>query len=157
VELNALVTTMAMSGPASSTYGQPVTYTATVTSGGVPVTGGTVTFFFNSLGFINGTPITGALPVNANRHVTFSFVPPSAGNYSINASYSGTTGGAGTTGFGPSTGTLSLTVNPAVLSASGLNFSATAGAPFTGAVAGVTTANPFAFAASLTATITWGD
>jgi hypothetical protein len=152
VMLNALVTTSAVSGPTSSTYGQPVTYTATVTSGGVPVTGGTVTFLKDPF-----TPFTGALPVNANGQATFSFVPPSVGNYTIIASYSGTTGGAGRTGFGPSKGILNLAVNPAVLSASGVNFSATAGAPFTGAVAGVTTANPFALAASLTATITWGD
>jgi hypothetical protein len=151
VELNALVTTTAMSGPASSTYGQPVTYTATVTSGGVPVTAGTVTFFRSII------PLTGALPVNANGQATFSFVPPSLGGYPIIASYSGPTGGAGTTGFGPSTANLELLVNPAVLSASGVNFSATAGVPFTGGVATVTTAYPLAVAASLTATITWGD
>jgi hypothetical protein len=151
VLLNAFPTTTAVSGPASSSYGQPLTYTATVTSDGAPVTAGTVTFVDN------GTPLTGALPVNANGQVSFRFVPVWVGSHTIIATYSGTPGGAGSTGFGPSTRTVSLTVNPTVLSASAVNFSATAGAPFTGAVATLTTANPFASGAALTVTITWGD
>ena len=43
------------------------------------------------------------------------------------------------------------------MSATGVNFSATAGAPFTGTVATFTNADPFGTAASYTATITWGD
>jgi hypothetical protein len=48
-------------------------------------------------------------------------------------------------------------VTPAPLSATGVNFSATAGAPFSGPVATFTNADPFGGAGSYTATITWGD
>jgi hypothetical protein len=50
-----------------------------------------------------------------------------------------------------------LTVTPAPLSATGLNVSATAGAPFSGAVATFTNADPFGGASSYAAVITWGD
>jgi hypothetical protein len=43
------------------------------------------------------------------------------------------------------------------LSATGINFTATAGAPFSGTVATFINADPFGNAASYTATITWGD
>src|SRR5262249_36722961 len=63
----------------------------------------------------------------------------------------------GTTGLGPSTATLGLTIAPAPLSASAVNFSAIAGAPWSGTVATFTNADPFGSAASYTATITWSD
>jgi hypothetical protein len=50
-----------------------------------------------------------------------------------------------------------LTVAPAPLSAAAVNFSATAGAPFSGTVATFTNADPYGSAASYTALITWGD
>jgi hypothetical protein len=50
-----------------------------------------------------------------------------------------------------------LTVNPAALSASGVSFSATAGAPFSGAVATFSNPDPFGDASSYTALIAWGD
>ncbi|MFL5240712.1 MAG: MBG domain-containing protein [Gemmataceae bacterium] len=50
-----------------------------------------------------------------------------------------------------------LTVNPAPLAATVVNFSATAGAPFSGSVATFINADPFGGAPSYTATITWGD
>jgi hypothetical protein len=49
----------------------------------------------------------------------------------------------------------SLIVNPAALSATGVNFSATAGAPFSGTVATFTNVSPNT--ASYTALINWGD
>jgi hypothetical protein len=52
-------------------------------------------------------------------------------------------------------GTLSVTAAP--LSATGLNFDATAGTPFQGAVATFTNADPYGSNASYSATITWGD
>ena len=55
VLLNQFVTTTAVSGPASATYGQSVTYTATVMSGAAPVTAGTVTFLDGN------TPLSPAL------------------------------------------------------------------------------------------------
>jgi hypothetical protein len=151
VLLNALVTTTVVSGPTSSTYGQPVTYTATVTNGGFPVSAGTVTFRDGT------TPISTALPLDANGQASFTLATLNAGSHTITASYSGTPGGAGTTGCGASTGSAGLTVNPAPLSATAVNFGATAGAPFSGAVAAFTNADPFGSAASYTATIDWGD
>jgi hypothetical protein len=150
VLLNQFVTTTALSGPNSSTYGQPVTYTATVSSD-APVRAGTVTFFDA------GTPVSPALPLDDNGQATFSFTPLSAGSHIITASYSGAGGGAGFAGFGASAASTGLTVNPAPLSASAVNFSATAGAPFSGAIATFTNADPFGSAASYTAIIDWGD
>src|SRR5262249_45675083 len=126
VVLNQFVTTTALSGPTSSTYGQPVSYTATVTSD-APVHAGTVTFFDA------GTPVSPALPLDDNGQATFSFTPLSTGSHTIRALYRGASGGAGFTGFGVSGASTGLTVNPAPLSASAINFDATAGAPFSGA------------------------
>ena len=151
VLVNQLVTTTAMSGPTSSTYGQSVAYTASVTNGTGPMTVGTITFMDGN------TPLSPALPVDANGQATFSIATLNAGNHTITASYSGTPYGAGTTGFGPSAGNTSLLINPLTLLATGVNFSPTAGAPFNGSVATFTNADPFGTAASYTATITWGD
>jgi hypothetical protein len=51
----------------------------------------------------------------------------------------------------------SLTITPAPLSATGVDISVTAGAPFSGTVATFTNADPFGSAASYTAAITRGD
>lgn len=80
-----------------------------------------------------------------------------AGSHAITATYSGSPGGAGTTGFGTSAGTTSLTISPAALSATGVNSRATAGALFTGTVAKFTNADPYGSAASYAAIITWSD
>jgi hypothetical protein len=151
VLLNAFPTTATESGPTNSTYGQSVTYTATVTSAGTPETGGTVTFLEGN------TPLSDALPLNASGQASFSIATLNAGSHTITVSYSGTAGSAGTTGFGPSAGSTVLTINPAPLLASAVNFSAIAGAPFSGTVATFINADPFGSAASYTAIITWGD
>jgi hypothetical protein len=78
-------------------------------------------------------------------------LPVLSGGYTISFAY------AGDSGYGPATGASTLTVTPAPLSASGVNFNATAGAPFSGAVATFTNADPFGGPASYTAVITWGD
>jgi hypothetical protein len=151
VLLNAFATTTLVSGPTSSSYGQPVAYTATVTSGAAPVTTGTVTF-------LNGnTPISPALAVNADGQATVSIATPNAGSYTITASYSGTPGGAGTSGFGVSSGSIGLTVTPILLSATAVNFSVTAGAPWSGTLATFINADPYGSAASYTAIIDWDD
>ncbi len=151
VQLNQFATTVTLSGPTSSTYGQPATYTATVTSGAVPVTAGTVTFLDGN------TPISPALSLDANGQAAFSSAALVPGSHTITAAYSGTPGGAGTTGFGASAASAGVTVYPAPLPASAVNFSAIAGAPFTGAVATFINADPFGSAASYTAIIDWGD
>jgi hypothetical protein len=48
-------------------------------------------------------------------------------------------------------------MGPAPLSAAGVSFAATAGAPFSGVVATFTNADPFGGPGSYTATISWGD
>jgi Bacterial Ig-like domain (group 3)/FG-GAP-like repeat/FG-GAP repeat len=151
VLLNQVATTTAVSGPASSTYGQLVTYTATVISGGGPVTAGAVTFLDGN------TPISPALPLDASGQGAFSIATLNAGSHTITASYSGRPGGAGITPIGLSAATTSLVVNPLPLSATAVNFSAIAGAPFSGTVATFTNVDPFGSAASYTAIITWGD
>jgi hypothetical protein len=148
---NVFLTTTTVSGPASSTYGQSVSYTATVTSGAGPVIGGIVTF-------LDGTiPVSPAVPISGAGQATFAIATLNAGSHTITASYSGALGGAGVTGFGPSTGSTGITVSPAPLSAAAVNFNATAGAPFTGAVATFTSPNPFDTGSSFNATIDWGD
>jgi hypothetical protein len=111
------------------------------------------TFTASYSGFQNGeilatSEVTGAPGLTTTA--TASSVP---GTYQISAGV-GTLAAANYT-FSLATGT--LTVNPAPLSASGVNFSATAGAPFSGTVATFTNADPFGSAASYSATITWGD
>jgi len=151
VLLNQFVTTTAVSGPANSTYAQSVTYSATVTSGAAPLTLGTVTFMDGN------SSLSAALPLDANGRATFNIATLNAGSHTITASYSGTPGGAGTTGFGASAGNTSLMVNPALLIATAVNFSPIAGAPFSGTVATFTNADPFGSATSYTAIIAWGD
>jgi hypothetical protein len=151
VLLNQFVTTTMLSGPTSSTYGQPVALTASVVSNAGPVTAGTVTFLPGS------TASSPPLPLNAAGQAAFNLATLPPGNYYLTASYSGAPGGAGTTGFSPSNGAVAVTVNPAPLTATAVNISPTAGAPFSGAVATFTNADPLGSAASYTATITWGD
>jgi hypothetical protein len=151
VLLSAFTTSTALSGPANSTYGQSVTYTATVTREGAPETAGTVTFLDN------GTPISPALSPDVNGQVVFSIATLNAGHHTVTASYSGTLDGAGTTGLAPSSAAVGLAVSPLPLSASAVNFSATAGGPFTGAITTFTNPDPFGSASSYTAVVDWGD
>jgi hypothetical protein len=152
VLVNELPTTTTVSGPTSSSYAQTVTYTASVSSGGASMTAGSVTFLDGN------TPISPAIAVNANGQATFSIASLNVGSHTITASYSGVPDGVGTTGFVPSSAALNLTVsNPLPLSASAVNFSAIAGAPFTGTIATFTNPDPFHGAADYTALITWGD
>jgi hypothetical protein len=150
VLLNEVATTTTQSGSTSSTYGQPVTYTASVTSG-APVTVGTVTFLDG------GTPISPALSLDANGRAAFTVATSEVGSHTITASYSGTPDGAGTTGWGPSSASTTVNVATFVLTGSAVNFGATAGAPFTGTVATFTNPIPFGSTAHYYATIDWGD
>jgi hypothetical protein len=146
-------TTTAVTGPAISTYAQSVTYSATVTIGATPVSAGTVTFEDAN----TSTFISPPLALNANGQATISISTLNAGSHTILALYSGTPGGAGTTGSSASTGNASLIVKPAPLLATAVNFNAVAGAPFTGTIATFTNPDPNGGATSYTATIVWGD
>jgi hypothetical protein len=97
------------------------------------------------------------MPLNASGQASFSIATLNAGSHTITASYSGTPGGPGNTGFGTSAATASLTVAPLPLSISAVNFNAFGGAPFTGAIATFTNPDPFGSATSYTAIIGWGD
>jgi hypothetical protein len=156
VLLNDFVTTTALSGPSSSSYAQSVTYTAKVESGGAPVTMGVVTFVVrNPEGGV--TPFSATLPLDASGEATVSLPTLDVASYTISGVYNDTPAGAGT-GFGPSTGTASLIVNPLVFTGTGIDFSAIAGAPFTGAVATFANPDPSGNSDSfMSAIIDWGD
>src|SRR5205807_7929117 len=93
-----------------STFGQLVTFTATVVgTGGNPGAGqGTVAFTDGA------TPITGcgAQPLNASGQATCATSALAAGSHTIKAAYSGTTTGAPGP-FAPSSGSVAQTVNQA--------------------------------------------
>ncbi len=155
VLLNAFVTTTALSGPSSSIYGQPLTYTANVESGGAPLTVGVVTFVVSGPDG-GATVFTATLPLDASGQATLSLPTLNADTYLISAVYNDTPSGVGT-GFGPSTGTGALIVNAASLSLTGISFSAIAGLPFTGAIATFANPDPSGNFDGFSALITWGD
>jgi hypothetical protein len=96
-------TTAVGSSIGPSTYGQAVTFTASVTAGGQPVTSGTITF----LDF--GTVLASRVPLNNSGQAVFSSATLTAGMHSITAIYSS----SGT--IAASSGALNQTVNPAPL------------------------------------------
>ena len=101
----AATTTTVLAAPNPSTYGQSVTFTATVSAnvGGPGVPTGTVTF-------ADGGTVLGTAALDANGRATYSTSLLPAGLQSITASYSGDPN------FGPSTSSAaSETVNPAPL------------------------------------------
>jgi hypothetical protein len=130
---------------------RPLTVSAKSTS---KMYGQTVTFAgteFTTSGLVNGDQVTSVTLTSSGAAASagvagspYAITPSAAvgsglGNYTIN--YANGT----------------LTVNPASLSASGVNFSATAGAPFSGTLATFTTPDTVDGAAAFTATITWED
>jgi hypothetical protein len=85
-----------VAAPSPSIYGQPVTFTATVTAAGAPVTSGTVAFEEGT------TVLAAAVPLNANGQASFSIstLAASATPHVITALYGGTSeyaAGYGTT------------------------------------------------------------
>src|SRR5262249_2097758 len=104
--LPALLTVTSVSDSAlgSSTYGQDVTFTASVTSGGLGVPEGSVTFS------TNGVALLAPVPVNSLGQASFSTKLLFAGMHTITATY--TDSGPN---FTSSSGDDLLTVNPAPL------------------------------------------
>ncbi len=86
----------------SSPYGQAVTFTATVTANGSPVTAGTVTFLDGS------TILASGVPLNSNGQATYttSTLSVPASPYVITADYSGATA------FLASSNTTNQTITP---------------------------------------------
>jgi uncharacterized repeat protein (TIGR01451 family) len=102
--VNAAPTTTAVTSSLNPSFtGQSVTFTATVTAGGNPVTMGTVTFS------IDGTPQAPAVSLDGAGQAALTTNTLTEGTHSIVANYSG----AG--GFSASSGSLTQTVNTATV------------------------------------------
>jgi Bacterial Ig-like domain (group 3) len=137
--------TILVSSQNPSTFGQTVTFTATVSPSSAT---GLVQFNDTST---NPPTLMGTSSIS-NGITTFSTSSLSIGNHNIVASYLGDVNTA------PSTGTeLVQTVSPAPLIAAGVNVSLVEGSSFQGIVAHFTDANPNAVPSDYTATINWGD
>jgi len=96
--------------PTTATYGQSVGFTVAVTSNSAAVTAGTVTFTDTT----TGATLTSNLALNSAGQASFSVSNLSAGNHTIQASYSGATGIAGSSGtatIAVSRATLTVTAN----------------------------------------------
>jgi subtilisin-like proprotein convertase family protein len=134
-----------------STFGDSVTFTATVTTGSSPVTDGTVTFIDDS------TPLATGVPLAADGTATFTISTLTVGSHTIAASYSGSASLAG------STATVAQVVNP--LADAGGPYAVTEGATLTldgsGSTAGATPAwdlngdGSFTDASGLAPSLSW--
>jgi len=82
-EPDPTVTMLADSGSGTSTYGQPVTFTATVLSGSNPVTAGTVTFIDTT----TSTTLAGNATLNSNGLATVTLSTLTVGGHTIKATY----------------------------------------------------------------------
>ncbi len=127
VSTAAPTATTVQSSANPSTVGQPVTFTATVTSGGSPVTAGTVDFTEG------GAALATAVPVNGSGRATFSTSTLAVGSHPVTASY------AGTLAFQPSQGTLTQVVQRA-----------TSGTTLTSSANPSTVGQPVTFTATVT-------
>ena len=107
-------TTAVASSLSPSTYGQSVTFSATVTAGGDPVTDGSVTFSEGT------TVLASAVPLDGDGQASFSISTLSAAGspHLISATYNGSSSNA--TSFETSTGIASQAVNPALLTVTGI-------------------------------------
>jgi hypothetical protein len=101
--MKATTTSVVSSAPGNtSSYGSSVTFTATVAISGSPATGGTVSFYDGSS--CGGSQIGSAQGLDASGVATVNTSSLTVGSHTITACYSGGTG------FGPSSGTVFLTV-----------------------------------------------
>ncbi|HXM41840.1 MAG TPA: Ig-like domain-containing protein, partial [Bryobacteraceae bacterium] len=92
VNNGAVTTTSLQSSQQRATTGQSVTFTATVTSGGNPVTSGTVTFEDGGLvpaGTVSGNNV---VTLNGSGQATFTTSSLAEGDHDITAAYSGVSG-----------------------------------------------------------------
>ncbi|HEY1858987.1 MAG TPA: Ig-like domain-containing protein, partial [Gemmataceae bacterium] len=145
----------------TAVYGGDVNYNGS-TSGSVAEIVGKATpqvTWANPADIIYGTPLS-ATQLDAAADVAGAFIYTPATGTVLNAganhvlSVSFTPGD--TADYTTTTKTVIINVTPATLTASAVNFSATAGAPFSGSVA--TISNTWSFlATTYSATITWGD
>jgi hypothetical protein len=96
----AATTTSVTSSADPSVFGQPVTFTATVSTAGLGTPTGSVQFFDN------GNPIGGPVTLNASGQAQVTTSALTVGNHTITAQYAGNV----PAGFNPSSG--SLITNP---------------------------------------------
>jgi uncharacterized protein len=94
-------TTTVSANPPTSTFGQSITFTATVTSSGSPVTTGTV-------GFTEGNTPLGAVALDGNGHASFTTNALTPGTHTVTAEFSG----AGP--LQPSSGDVQVVIVPAI-------------------------------------------
>ncbi|HEY7403761.1 MAG TPA: MBG domain-containing protein [Candidatus Angelobacter sp.] len=138
------VAAVSLTVPASATYGDNVTFTATVGANGALATpGGTVTFSDGGLTLGTGT-------LDASLTATFSTTLLSAGTHSISATYGGDT----IFDVSPSTASI-ITINQAALSVTAANVSRLYGSPnpaFTGTIVGIKNADNITATYATTAT-----
>ncbi|HSC11665.1 MAG TPA: Ig-like domain repeat protein, partial [Rhodanobacteraceae bacterium] len=106
----AATATSVASSKNPSTFGDGVTFTSTVTSGGNPVTTGTVTFWDGSTCAVPSTSL-GSSAVDASGHAAVSTSTLSVGQHTITACY------GGTASFAASSGNTSQIVNTATTTA----------------------------------------
>ena len=84
--INGRPSVTVLTGPASSELGEPVTFTATVTFEGAPVTSGSVVFSDN------GTAISGEVGVDGSGQVTFTTPDLTLGDHPLTAAYTDSAG-----------------------------------------------------------------
>ncbi len=144
-----------------STYGQSVTFTATVTNpnNSAAVTEGCVAFVDNT----TSTNLTGAIALNGSGQASFSTSTLTAGSHDIQANYNDSGGGCSNSGtsFNNSHGNVTQTVNKAMLTVTADNktkvYAAalpTLTASYTGFVNGDTLASAVTGSPTLTTTAT---
>jgi hypothetical protein len=137
--ISAATPTVSVSDPGGTYNGSPFPATGSAVGvDGVTKVAGGFSFAYYPGSSASGTPSAAA--------------PTSAGTYTVVATFTSSdpnyTGGSAQATF---------TIRAATLSASGANFSATAGAPFTGTVATVSNNVDPLGSADYTAVISWGD
>ncbi|WP_243075338.1 S-layer family protein [Microbacterium sp. SS28] len=136
-----------------SHVGDAVTFTATVTAGGAPVTAGTVSFAEG------GTPLATGTPLAADGTATFTTSSLTAGTHTITATYSGTPV------FAAGSATLDQTVQAPLVAVAGGPYSVAEGADLSLDASGSTPGAAYAWdlnadgdftdATGLTPTLTW--
>src|SRR5207245_2615241 len=99
----APVSVVSTASASSSVYGQAVTFTATVTSGGGPVSSGMVTFKEGN------TVLAASVDLDSMGHASLAIATLIAGSHTISAFYNGTAL------YAPNSGNVIQTVNKAAL------------------------------------------
>jgi len=97
------------------------------------------------------TPVSGTLAITYNGSTT---APSATGTYAVVATF---TSNDPNYGNAIGTGTITIGTSQAMLTATGVNVKATAGAPFSGTLATFTNAEPEGTAVTYSAVIAWGD